>query len=233
MHSGPAVDLWLASLDDADTVSAHDLSDADDRRRYDQIVVPRRKRQFAFRRLALRYVLGRYLPPHYSLEHEPTGRPYVRTAQGRTAPQFSTSASRDICAVCVSDVANAVGIDVEISPPAIDIAGIVARFLPDARSATQLPQHPSDPAGAAPALEAFRQHAAVLSWCRLEASIKLHRRTLHRTLFRSRDPFRATDRDDHHVVVAGAGYVCAVAQEQPFRIACFHRIDYSTIAREC
>jgi phosphopantetheinyl transferase len=225
----PPVDLWLVSLDDADAVSAEDLSHAEDRARCDQIVVPRRKRQFTFRRRALRYVLSRYLPC-YDLDFQAGGKPFVRSTQG-LGLHFSTSSSRDICAICVGG--SDTGIDVEANPPAVDVAGIVTQFLPGLPASDYAALRPLDVADAKPSLRAFRQHLAVMSWCRLEAYTKLHGRTLHQVLFEEREKLPDAFGDGHHVVaVVTLDYVCVIAQKQPFRVARIHQIDFARIARE-
>lgn len=227
----PTVDLWLVSLASSDPVCARDLAHAEDRRRWEQIAVPRRKRQFAFRRRVLRYVLSRYLP-RYSLEFEAAGKPFVRTHTGRRGLHFSTSASRDVCAVCVGG--RDAGVDVEAHPPAVDMTGIVAQFMPGAASAGRAALRAPDTADQTPAPRAFRQHLAVLSWCRLEAYTKLHGRTLHQVLFEQGEllPQALSDGRHHAVAVANLDYVCVVAQEQPFRFAHIHQIDFARIARE-
>ena len=226
----PPLDLWLVSLDNTDPVSPQDLSHAEDRARCDQIVVPRRKRQFTFRRRALRYVLSRYLP-RYDLDVAPSGKPFVRSTQGRQGLQFSTSASRDVCAVCVSD--RDAGVDIEANPPAVDLADIVTQFMPGVPASGYAALRTLDTAGATPSLRAFRQHLAVMSWCRLEAYTKLHGRTLHEVLFKGHEKLSAVFADDHHVVaVANLDYVCVIAQKQPFRVARIHQIDFARIARE-
>jgi phosphopantetheinyl transferase len=224
----PPVDLWLVSLDQADAVSTQDLAHAEDRARYQRIVVPRRKRQFAFRRRALRYVLSRYLPS-YELDHQASGKPYVRSAH-RPGLQFSTSSSRDICAICVGG--SDTGIDVEAHPAAVDVAGIVTEFLPAVPGGDAPATCPPDEADAAPALRAVRQHVAMMTWCRLEAHTKLHGRTLHQVLFDKRASLSDAFGDGHHVVaVVNLDYVCVIAQERPFRIARIHQIDFARIAR--
>jgi phosphopantetheinyl transferase len=224
------VDLWLVSLDSADAVSAQDLSHAEDRARCDEIVVPRRKRQFTFRRRALRYVLGRYLP-RYDLDFEAAGKPFVRSSSGRMGLHFSTSSSRDVCAVCVGRTDT--GVDIEANPPAVDLADIVTQFMPGVPSSSYAALRTLDATEASPPLRAFRQHLAVMSWCRLEAYTKLHGRTLHRVLFEEHEKLPEAFGDGHHVVaVANLDYVCVIAQTQPFRVARIHQIDFARIARE-
>jgi len=226
----PSLDLWLVSLDNTDTVSSQDLRHAEDRARCEQILPPRRKRQFAFRRRALRYVLSRYLP-RYDLDVAPSGKPFVRQTQGRQGLQFSTSASRDVCAVCVSD--SDAGVDIEANPPAVDLADIVTQFMPGVPSSSYAALRTLDATEASPPLRAFRQHLAVMSWCRLEAYTKLHGRTLHRVLFEEHEKLPEAFGDGHHVVaVANLDYVCVIAQTQPFRVARIHQIDFARIARE-
>ena len=223
-----AVDLWLVSLDSADAPSASDLDDAQDRARCEQLLLAPKRRQFAFRRRALRYVLARYLPA-YSLEVEPSGKPFIRTRGGRSGLRFSTSSSRDVCAVCVCTTAES-GVDIEAQPTAVDLAGVLARFAPGRTG-------PWPAAAAHDALQpmSFRQHLAVMSWCQLEAHTKLHGRTLHETLFEqpeARLP-EAFDRGCTHLaVVANLDVVCVVAQRQPFHVAQLHQLDYARIARE-
>jgi hypothetical protein len=227
------IDLWLVSLDNADAPTSADLDDPQDSSRCDQIVVPARRRQFAFRRKALRYVLARYLPS-YSLEVADGGKPFIRTRSGRNGLHFSTSSSRDVCAVCVCSTAES-GVDIEANPPTLDIAEVVNRFMPGAASQARLLSLPPGESGATAQPESFRQHLAVMSWCRLEAYTKLHGRTLHEVLFENPATQlpAAFDRSRHHLAaVANLDFVCIVAQRQPFQVARLHQIDFARIVRE-
>lgn len=229
-RSKPSIDLWLVTLGNADAPCAADLGDADERRRCERILVPARRRQFAFRRRALRYVLGRYLP-RYSIEFPPTGKPFVRASTGRAGLDFSASSSGDVCAVCVSG-AGETGVDVAAQPLAVDIADVVTRFMPRAAGLAGSGLVPGAIAGGS---ASYRQHLAVMSWCRLEAYTKLYGRTLHEVLFE--DPLgllpEVFAQGRHHVVaVANLDYVCVVAQCLPFQLANVHQIDFARIIRE-
>lgn len=223
------VDLWLVTMGPADAPTAEDLSDDEDRRRFEQIVLPARRRQFAFRRRVLRYVLGRYVP-RYSLAFEASGKPYVKTATGRHGLRFSTSSSRDVCAVCVCDTGDA-GIDIEANPVAADVAGVLSQFVPGLSSPeTAQGVALQESLGAA----THRRHLAVMSWCRLEAYTKLHGRTLHQMLFEAPGELLPPvfAKGSHHVTaVANLDHVCVVAQQQPFHINRIHQIDFARIAR--
>jgi len=223
------VDLWLISLGQDATVSPADLGDAQDRRRCEQILVPGRRRQFAFRRQSLRYVLSRYLP-RFSLAFEKNGKPYVRTSSGRGGLRFSTSSSRDVCAVCVCHEGET-GVDVEAHPPSVDLAGVVRQFLSAAVDGGAVEAD----AAAAALPKNFRQHLAVMSWCRLEAHTKLHGRTLHEVLFEAPNtllPQAFSGRTHHAVAVANLEHVCVIAQKEPFHVARVHQLDFSRIAHE-
>ena len=104
------------------------LTRAEDRVRYTQIIPSRKKRNFAFRRATLDFVLNRYVD-EYTLMRSANGKPYVQT-DGRMQPiYFSASASSNICAIGVS-IAE-IGIDVDSRNSSVDLLGICERFLPD------------------------------------------------------------------------------------------------------
>lgn len=215
------VALWLFSLDQDDAPREEELRHEDDRQRCGRIALPRRKRQFIFRRLALRHVLDQYLS-HYHLEAERDCKPRVVAGAGQDSLHFSVSASRTVCAICVG--ATELGIDIEAMPPQADLVDIVREIAPEMQS-----QDP--PAEESAALHAFRQHLAALVWCRLEACSKLLGRPLHEFLVANRGRLAARLRDPglHLMAVASLDYVCVIAQGQPFRISRVFRVRYSNI----
>lgn len=228
-----SIDLWLVSLDSADAPSAADLLYAVDRQRCEQIVLPSRQRQFTFRRRALRYVLGRYLP-RYSLEIEASGKPRVSVSNVRAGLHFSTSASKDVCAVSVCRTATS-GVDIEAIPSCVDLSELLSLVMPPAARHDSLAGIVALAGDPAVQPMSFRQHLAVLSWCRIEAFTKLQGRTLHEVLFEQPEVLvqAALAREGYHVAaVANLDYVCVIAQRQPFRVAKLHQIDFARIARE-
>jgi phosphopantetheinyl transferase len=228
-----SIDLWLVSLDSADAPSAADLPDAVDRQRCEQIVLPSRQRQFSFRRRALRYVLGRYLP-RYSLEVAAGGKPWVSVSGVRAGLHFSTSASKDVCAVSVCRTATS-GVDIEAIPSGVDLSELLSLVVPPAARRASPAEFAAGAGDRAVEPMSFRQHLAVLSWCRIEAFTKLHGRTLHEVLFEQPEVLvqAALAREGYHVAaVANLDCVCVVAQRQPFRVAKLHQIDFARIARE-
>lgn len=224
------VDLWFITMDNTDAAAMPALASDEDRSRMQQIASPARRRRFAFRRQALRYVLARYLP-RFSLDVGPHGKPFVRTHGGRQGLRFSVSSSTAVCAVSVSHAET--GVDIEVNPPHVDVAGIVRRFLPHMNPpASWAGQAPALP-GEAREMQAFRQHLGVLSWCRLEAYTKLAGSTLHEVLFSGGPVPLLRAEDGHHAVaVTNLHYVCVIAHAQPFRIARVEQIDYARIRRE-
>ena len=152
----PGVDVWIVHLQDTDMVQDDLLVRDEDRARYNRIVPLQRRRQFIFRRHVRDYVLRQYASHHKVRIDGMSGKPYVLSRRGRQPMYFSTSASRDVCAVGVSR--NPLGLDIEASDRPIDMVDICERFLPQFKRWSSFRHHKD-----------WLRQAALGAWCRTEA----------------------------------------------------------------
>jgi phosphopantetheinyl transferase len=224
-HSGqPRVpggtDVWIVSIKDADAVSAQMLAREDDRKRYAQILPPRRKRQFVFRRAVLDYVLRHYVPD-YAIAHDTNGKPHVKASEGEARVYFSASSSQQLCAVGVSR--QEIGIDLEARSQQVDLVGICEKYVPAFSGMGPLWQN-----------SRVAKQLAMCAWCRTESTIKLHGLTLHAVLFQSqREGEPPLDTGPHaDIVISGTDFVCVVSQAERIGLNNIYHLGFEQISHE-
>jgi hypothetical protein len=212
------VDVWIATLDEGDALSPEALGSTDDAARYKRIVPPARKRHFLFRRAVRKYVLDQYALK-YGVKETRDQKPVLVTPGELTKVHFNTSASRQLCAIGVSDAP--LGIDIEALPPRVNLAKICARFVPSPEEEDW-----------ALASEALERHLATSLWCRLEAYVKLHGTRLHTMLFGEGLMQTWLAGTDHRAaLILGARYVCCISQRTEVLVKQVFHIDNAQLAR--
>jgi phosphopantetheinyl transferase len=224
-HSGqPKVpegtDVWIVSIQDTDAVSVGMLAREEDRKRHAQILPPRRKRQFVFRRAVLDYVLRHYVPD-YTIEHDANGKPHVRAAEGAAPVYFSASSSQHLCAVGVSR--QQIGIDLEARSQQVDLVGICEKYVPAFSGMGPLWQN-----------SRVARQLAMCAWCRTESTIKLHGLTLHAVLFQSQREGAAPLEPGPHadIVISGNDFVCVVSQAERIGLNNIYHLGFEQICHE-
>jgi phosphopantetheinyl transferase len=208
-------DVWIVRMGEGDGVSVDMLPRSEDRERYDQIVPPRRKRQFIFRRVALDYVLRHYVDD-YTIERDANGKPYVGQAAGKLALYFSSSSSSGLCAVGVSR--QPVGVDLEVRSQQVDINAICERYVPAFAGMSEVWKN-----------SRIARQLALCAWCRTESYVKLHGLTLHAVLFKSGQGGDHASSED--VVISGTDFVCVVSQHTHQGLKNIHHIGFEQAKR--
>jgi 4'-phosphopantetheinyl transferase len=167
MNAPPGVRVWWArSADARDRLI--DLLDPAEQARYHEYDRPADRARFITAAALLRLAVGRQLrvrPAEVPLDRScercgaPHGRPRIHSGAG--APVLSVSHSGDSVVVAVGTGIEAVGVDVELIDPALDVAELAGIALtgPEIRALAQL--------GAADRVSAF-----VRLWTRKEALLK-------------------------------------------------------------
>jgi hypothetical protein len=150
--------------------------------RVDRLRTPRRRRQLAFRRAKLRWLL----------------RSRLRMV-GHGVVHHSTSMSGNLAAVALGAVP--LGVDVEREASRIDFPAIVS-FL-------QNPSGTQTGTDCGPFPQSALRYDALMAWTRLEAGIKLRGSSLHAVLRGTQEPRQQTDVST--VVFATGEFACAVA----------------------
>jgi len=224
-HSGLArvpegTDVWIVSIKDSDAVSVQMLAREEERKRHEQIIPPRRKRQFVFRRAVLDYVLRHYVPD-YAIEHDASGKPHVRAREGQARVYFSASSSQNLCAVGVSR--QQIGIDLEARSQQVDLVGICEKYVPAFSGMVPLWQN-----------SWVARQLAMCAWCRTESTIKLHGLTLHAVLFQSqREGTQPLDACPHaDIVISGYDFVCVVSQVERIGLNNIYHLGFEQICHE-
>jgi 4'-phosphopantetheinyl transferase len=204
-------DVWIVRIGASDEVSVEMLARGEDRARYAQIVPPRRKRQFIFRRVALDYVLRQYVDD-YRIERGAGGKPRVVT---RGAPlYYSASSSADLCAVVVSQAP--VGVDLEGRSQQVDINGICEKYVPQFAGMSEMWKNGR-----------IARQLALCAWCRTESNVKLHGLTLHAVLFKREGGTEPQESED--IVISGADFVCVVSQHAHLGLNNIHHIAFDRV----
>lgn len=206
-------DVWIVRIGDGDGVSVDMLPRTEDRVRYDQIVPPRRKRQFIFRRVALDYVLRHYVDA-YTIERDANGKPYVVQREGSAAVYFSSSSSSGLCAIGVSR--QPIGIDLEARGQQVDINAICERYVPAFAGMSEVWKN-----------SRIARQLALCAWCRTESFVKLHGLTLHAVLFKSGQGDGCEASED--VVISGTDFVCVVSQHTHQGLKNLHHIGFEQV----
>ena len=162
---GSEVHVWCAEVDASDAV-LHRLEpslSADERRRADAFRFDRDRRRFVMRRAVLRNLLGQYLganPNRIALEYGSNGKPALGAPFAERRLHFNLSHSADL-AVFAFARDRAVGVDVELMGPLVDLEAIADRYFSPVEKAAMRSVSPSQ------RLEAFFN-----AWTRKEAYVK-------------------------------------------------------------
>jgi 4'-phosphopantetheinyl transferase len=212
------VDIWVVTLADTSVVAEDILMSTEDRIRYTKIIPLWKKRNFAFRRSTLNFVLKQYVS-EYKLIRSKNGKNYVETGDGGNLIHFSSSSSSNICAIAVST--EKIGIDMQSRNSTVDMVGVCERFLPNFSQMKKWPR------------ASHIQQMAMSAWCRIESLIKLRDHTLHAVL--TEDDKSVSDWIHSYghsdILISDIDYLCAISQERPFNIGNIYTFDFEQISR--
>lgn len=210
-------EIWIARIKETDKVSIHSLLRIEDRKRYKRIIPSKKKRNFAFRRAVLNFVLQRYVES-YSIKNDTNGKPYIVSHGSSAKVYFSSSSSAGLCVVAVSG--DMIGVDIEIRGKSVDLVNICEKYVSDfininvewkkSRIVKQL---------------------AMCAWCRLEAFVKLNGFTLHEMLFAGKQD-NQSEIASLDTVISGNDFVCVVSQFENIELKNIYYLDFEKIHYE-
>lgn len=213
-------DIWIARIKETDEVSILALLREEDRKRYEKIIPPRRKRNFAFRRAVLNFVLQHYVKSH-SIKSDANGKPYVVSHDDSEKIYFSSSSSAGLCVVAVSD--DVIGIDLEVRQQSVDLVSICEKYLPVFSDISDVWKE-----------SRIVKQLAMCTWCRMESFVKLNGLTLHKMLFNQQtaDQNDQSERASSDIVISGNDFVCAVSQFEYVELKNIYHVGFEKIHHE-
>ncbi|MEM6050336.1 hypothetical protein AAH450_07115 [Erwinia sp. P7711] len=213
-------DIWIAKIKETDEVSILALSREADRKRYEKIIPSKRKRNFAFRRAVLNFVLQHYVDS-YSIERDANGKPYVISHDNNDKFHFSSSSSEEFCVVAVSG--NRIGADLEMRQQSVDLISICEKYLPAFIDISDVWKE-----------SRIIKQLAMCAWCRMESFVKLNGLTLHKMLFGSQTKGQDNhaERASSDTVISGREFVCVVSQFDDTELKNIYHVAFEKIHHE-
>ncbi|GLR08430.1 hypothetical protein COO59_14235 [Mixta theicola] len=213
-------DIWIAKIKETDEISILALLRKEDRKRYEQIIPPDRKRNFAFRRAVLDFVLHHYVNS-YTIIHDAKGKPYIVSAEDSEKIFFSSSSSAELCVVAVSG--EMIGVDLERKRQTVNLVSICDEYLAAFRDTDDIWKK-----------SRVVKQLAACAWCRMESFIKLNGLTLHAMLFGKQN--KLSDKHAEIIsadtIITGDDYVCAISQLEHVESKNIYHISFEKIHRE-
>ncbi|MGF2656427.1 4'-phosphopantetheinyl transferase family protein [Serratia marcescens] len=213
-------DIWFSRIKETDEVSILALLREEDRKRYEKIIPPKRKRNFAFRRAVLNFVLQRYVKS-YSIKKNENGKPYIISHNDNGKIYFSSSSSAGLCVVSVST--DEIGVDLEVRKQSVDLIGVCEKYLPAFSDIS----------------EAWKENRiikqlAMCSWCRMESFVKLNGLTLHKMLFDQKigGQNNQSEKACSDIVISGNDFVCVISQFEPIELNNIYHFGFEKIHHE-
>jgi len=213
-------DIWIARIKETDEVSILALLREEDRKRYEKIIPPKRKRNFAFRRAVLNFVLQHYVKS-YSIKRDANGKPYVVSDDDSENIYFSSSSSAGLCVVAIS--VDVIGVDLEVRQQAVDLVSICEKYLPVFSDVSDVWKE-----------SRIVKQLAMCTWCRMESFVKLNGLTLHKMLFDQQggDQNNQSERASSDIVISGNDFVCAVSQFDYVELKNIYHVGFEKIHHE-
>lgn len=210
-------DIWIARIKETDEVSILALFREEDRIRYEKIIPPKRKRNFAFRRSVLNFVLQHYVKS-YSIKSDANGKPYVVSHDDSEKIHFSSSSSAELCVVAVSG--DLIGADIEVRQQSVDLVRICEKYLPVFSDISDVWKETR-----------IVKQLAMCTWCRMESFVKLNGLTLHKMLFGSQagDQKNKSERVSLDTVISGSDFVCVVSQFECVDLKNIYHVGFEKI----
>lgn len=213
-------DIWIARIKETDEVSILALLREEDRKRYEKIIPPKRKRNFAFRRAVLNFVLQHYVKS-YSIKSDANGKPYVVSQDDSEKIYFSSSSSAGLCVVAVS--VDVIGVDLEVRQQSVDLVSICEKYLPVFSNISDVWKE-----------SRIVKQLAMCTWCRMESLVKLNGLTLHKMLFgqETGKQNNQSERASSDIVISGNDFVCAVSQFDYVELKNIYHVGFEKIHHE-
>ncbi|RWR03017.1 hypothetical protein ED28_04925 [[Pantoea] beijingensis] len=211
---GGWTDIWISRIKDTDEVSILALLREEDRERYEKIIPPKRKRNFAFRRAVLNFVLQHYVKK-YSIKRDANGKPYVVSSDSENI-YFNSSSSAGLCVVAVS--VEVIGVDLEVRHQSVDLVSICEKYLPIFSELSDVWKE-----------SRIVKQLAMCTWCRMESFVKLNGLTLHNVLFGQKNK---SERSSSDIIISGNDFVCAVSQFGYVELNKIYHVGFEKIHHE-
>lgn len=212
-------DIWIARIKDTDEISVLALLREEDRKRYTQIVPPKKKRHFAFRKMVLDFVLKNYVDS-YVIKHNANGKPYI-LPEKKEQIYFSSSSSTELCVIAVSE--KTIGVDVESRYNLVNLISICEKYLPEFDQSNKYWKNTS-----------VVKKIAMYTWCRMESLVKLNGITLHSILFdrEEQEKHQYYSNNSYNLVISDDDFVCVVSQFKNIELRNIFHIEFEEIHHE-
>lgn len=212
-------DIWIARIKETDEVTILALMREEDRKRYEKIIPPKRKRNFAFRKAVLRFVLQHYVKS-YSIISDDNGKPYVISDDSKKI-YFSSSSSAGVCVIAVST--NVIGVDIEVRHQSVDLVSICEKYLPIFNDESDIWKD-----------SRIIKQLAMYTWCRMESFVKLNGTTLHKMLFKKNANEMESQLEElsSDIIISGSDFVCAVSRFGNFELKNIYHVGFEEIHHE-